>query len=196
MLERTSVTTRFCSSRVGPSGLVASFEPEPLNCSYLRRSVDSNSFRNVVVKEMAVSDSDGETSLQLSPPSEPQTHSTYFERQGPSISVQCATLDSIFESLGRARIDIMKIHVSGAEMTVLKGGLEMIAKSHPTFITVYGRVPWEETPDLLKRLSESYDFYEVVPRPWLLRRVSQIEILAQEWVELCLRPKSPECVDN
>ena len=188
--------TLLFASRVGTSGIVVSFEPEPLNCSYLRRSVDSNSFRNVVVKEMAVSDSDGETSLQLSPPSEPQTHSTYFERQGPSISVQCATLDSIFESLGRARIDILKIHVSGAEMTVLKGGLEMIEKSHPTIITVYGRVPWEETPDLLKRLSESYDFYEVVPRPWLLRRVSQIEILAREWVELCLRPKSPEFLDN
>ena len=145
---------------------------------------------------MAVSDSDGETLLHLSAQSEPQTHSTYFERQGPSINVQCTSLNSVFDSLGRARIDILKIHVSGAEMTVLKGGLDMIEKSHPTIITVYGRVAGEETPDLLKRLSESYDFYEVVPRPWLLRRISQIDILAREWVELCLRPKSPEFLDS
>src|SRR5713226_1468898 len=184
------------ASRVGTSGLVVSFEPEPLNCSYLRRSVDANSFRNVVVKEIAVSDRDGETLLHLSPSSEPQEHSTHFERQGPSINVQCTSLNSVFDSLGRARIDILKIHVSGAEMTVLEGGLDMIEKSHPTIITVYGRVAWKETPDLLKRLSESYDFYEVVPRPWLLRRISQIEILAREWVELCLRPKSPGFLDN
>ncbi len=175
---------------VGPSGTVISFEPEPLNCSYLRRSVELNSFRNVVIEEMALSDKDGKTTLHLSAPSEPQAHSTYFERPGPSLTVPCTSLDNVFDSMRQARINILKIHTSGSEGTILRGGLHMVEKSKPLIITVYGRSSWWETPYLLDRLFESYDFYEVVSRPWLLRGISKFEMLNRDWVQLCLIPKS------
>jgi len=182
--------TLLFASLVGPSRTVISFEPEQVNCSYLRRSVALNSFGNVVIKETALSEHDGETTLHLSPPSEPEAHSTYFERQGRSVSVPCTSLNSVFNSLGRAKIDILKIHVSGAEGIVLKGGLDIIEESQPIIITIYSRLTWAETPSLLDRLFKSYDFYEVVPKPWLLKRVRKFEVLDREWVELCLRPKS------
>lgn len=182
--------TLLFASKVGPTGRVLAYEPEALNYEFLVRSVAENAFSNVITTKMAVGDVEGMIVLHLSSRSHPEAHSIIYNREGPSVEISCTTLDHVAESLNAARIDVMKIHVGGAEPMVLQGGMKMISALRPMIITVYGAEAWKDSTNLLSRLTEMYDLYEVVPRPWLVKRITETQLSNRKWVELFLRPKS------
>lgn len=125
--------TKLFSNLVGEKGQVFSFEPIPeVNC-YLRTNLSSGNIHNVVVHDFALSDSSGKASFSI-----PKfNHSGYNFYEGHltdgdgDITVEVQRLDD----LGIARkISFVKCDVEGAELLVLKGGVDFIAQHRPVFM--------------------------------------------------------------
>ena len=95
--------------RVGDRGSVHAFEPTPKSAAGLRRNVGLNGLTNVVVNEVAVSDTAGEVNLYLDEESAPQNSIVSnvavdrVHRILPSIRVPTVTLDGY--AAGRPALD-------------------------------------------------------------------------------------------
>ena len=117
---------------VGPGGRVVAFEPLPAIADSLRHNVDINGFANVATVEAAVTDFDGNVSIQ--PPSA-RNSGQGFMTTGSSdagISVVAVTLDSMIDKLGAAAL--MLVDVEGHEVSVLRGAAEYIRRFRPPLI--------------------------------------------------------------
>jgi FkbM family methyltransferase len=146
--------TLLLSKMAGHQGLVVAFEPVPNNCDFLRRHVTINSCNNVVVRELALTDFDGSASFD-------PTHSSsqgHLAEQG-SLNVRCARIDSLVAAGEIPPPDIMKIDVEGAEVGVLSGTREVIARNKPViFLATHGEQPQRECCSMLQELG-----YNLVP---------------------------------
>lgn len=114
---------------VSSSGSVFSFEPEPLNYGLLTKNIELNGYSNIKVINMAVSNTIGTTNLYLAALDNGR-HSLYHHQlpETGSALVETTTLDSFFKSKGwPPRIDLVKIDVEGAEITVLDGMTQLMA---------------------------------------------------------------------
>jgi FkbM family methyltransferase len=120
--------TLLAARAVGNKGKVFCFEPEPSNYALLLKNIQENNYNNVVPVQKAVTNTTGPIKLFIA--KDPSGHS--IARDNPhqrSIVVDSITLDEFFT--GREHpIHITKIDVEGAEMAVLKGMSNIIAKNH------------------------------------------------------------------
>jgi FkbM family methyltransferase len=121
---------------VGPAGCVIAFEPVPTNRRVLKRNLATNNFRNVVVRNEAVADRSGESSLFLAewaggaalagsdPP--PDARGT--------MRVRTITIDDLVYRGEIPPPDVVKIDVEGAEYEVLLGMHRVIGEYHPILL--------------------------------------------------------------
>ena len=106
----------------GKEGKVACFEPEPSNCHWIKQSITLNGYQNVALEQAALSNYNGTAELNIGRNS--GEHTLLPDQPGRNfsrITVRAATLDSILESLSITKVDVMKVDVEGAEMSVLEG---------------------------------------------------------------------------
>jgi len=123
--------------RIAPEGHHVAFEPLPAMASALRRS-----FPGTDVREVALSDRAG-TSTFVHVVRDP-AYSGLLERSYPPgtgdvldrITVTLATLDS---EIGDLEPDFIKIDAEGAELQVLRGAVETLARFQPTIWFEHGR---------------------------------------------------------
>jgi FkbM family methyltransferase len=171
-------------------GHVYAFEPEQTNFELLSKSVLVNDLRNVDVYQKALCTKEGLIKLYLSHPMQPQSHSITFQEGKRSINVASTTLDSFWASIGRPKIDFLKIHVGGAEATVLMGATEVLQKAKPLIVTMF--VPDVQTKERLlwDRLVSFYDLYELVNSPFLVKSIEPASLFNLGTIELLLNPKS------
>jgi FkbM family methyltransferase len=113
--------TLLAAKAVGPAGTVISIEPEPENYAYLRASIELNGYRNIRTFALALSDSNGTAKLRLAPKSGAHTLSPDQKIGNNTIPIATATLDSLLDRCGIARVDLIKIDVQGWELQVLRG---------------------------------------------------------------------------
>jgi FkbM family methyltransferase len=119
------------SRLVGPTGTVVAFEPNPENVRRLRRTIELNDLRNVMVRDVALSDHLGESQFFLSGSSSmgsllPGPSGT------PTVHVRTSTID---EELKTVPIpDLVKIDVEGGEDAVLAGATGLIEHHRPELI--------------------------------------------------------------
>ncbi len=122
--------TLHLAKRVGPSGRVFAFEPDPRNASRLRRNVALNAFEGIVeVTEAAVSDRNGSGTFHRSD----ETHSGWGSLAShageiSSIEVATTTLDSFLEARKIERVDFLKADVEGSEIELLRGAERSLEK--------------------------------------------------------------------
>src|SRR5262249_46293166 len=113
--------------RVGPRGRVFAFEPDPANFALLRRNVEMNGYRNVVLSPLAVSDRCGPSRLFLSD-SNTGDHRVYDPADGrPSVGVETVTLDRYFDGYD-GPVDLVKMDIQGAEYGALVGMRGLLAR--------------------------------------------------------------------
>jgi FkbM family methyltransferase len=111
--------TLLASRRVGPSGRVFAFEPDPRNFALLRKNLRANGCTNVHVERKAVSDCSGTIRLYLDKLNKGD-HTIYDVGGRHAIEVGAVRLDDYFSG-SAGKIDLIKIDVQGAEGKVLRG---------------------------------------------------------------------------
>lgn len=149
---------------VGKTGLVISFEPEPTNCKWIRRSIELNGYNNINLYQLALGDENEQTKLFLGKKS--GWHSlrpSLPNSTGAFIEVQKRTLDSIVEEIDHRRIDVIKIDVEGAEQDVLRGAFKTLStnRSIVLFMDLHPQfgIDLAEVYDFLKDLD--FSVYEI-----------------------------------
>jgi FkbM family methyltransferase len=114
------------SLRVGPTGRVFAFEPEPRNFEQLRRRL--RSFPNVTPVQEALAGTDGTATLNLD-----TFHAGHsLVRQPPTgqaMSVPTTTLDSFAQRRGLDGIDVVKLDIEGSELEALSGMTKLLGGS-------------------------------------------------------------------
>ena len=119
--------TLLAARAVGDKGKVFCFEPEPSNYALLLKNIERNSYNNVVLVQKAVTNSTGHVKLFLA--RDPSGHSIGSDNPHQrAILVDSTTLDDFFVCR-EYPIHIIKIDVEGAEMAVLQGMRNIIAKN-------------------------------------------------------------------
>jgi FkbM family methyltransferase len=107
--------------RVGSSGKVVAFEPDPVNFAALKAHVELNNVSDrVELIQAAVGAQDGFVPFQIGRASE--SHISHVPGNDTQM-VRCVRLDTIFSD---SKLDIIKIDVEGYEKEVLKGAVNLI----------------------------------------------------------------------
>jgi FkbM family methyltransferase len=168
---------------VGDGGKVFAFEPDPSNFALLKKNVEANGYKNVVLVQKAVSDKTGQVRLYLSP-TKAVDHRIFDSGDGrQSIAIEAVRLDDYFANFA-GEIAFIKMDVQGAECGVVQGMLNLLQKNHnvkitmefsPTLLQQYGIAP-ADCLNLLTGLG--FELFEIAERekkirpvdiPWLLK---------------------------
>lgn len=125
--------TLLASMLAGEKGSVWAFEPEPTNAAFLRQHMYLNHCSNVHVEELAVSNATGRARFICGKGS-----GTGHLDVGGDMEVRTIRLSEFCEERG-INPDALKIDVEGAEVDVLEGAREVIARSRPViFLSTHG----------------------------------------------------------
>jgi FkbM family methyltransferase len=146
--------TIFASRRVGPSGRVFAFEPNPKNFACLQRQVAAFGCSNVVLVPKGLWHSD--CSMRMSGTGV----SVQLSAEGEH-SVELVALDAEMKRLGVARVDFLKLDIEGAEPEALKGGMKTLMKNCVHLaVACYHDYEGHETRGEIERVlrSAGYDF--------------------------------------
>ena len=150
------IVTDLFKSISGESGFVYSFEMNINNYNFIKGLESSN----CVVENLAVSDSVGKADI-YSHGNDPGDHTsnivgydTSFSKMNIIGSANTTTLDEYFK--GKKKLDYLKIDVEGAELKVIKGGLQTIKKCKYVIIECHFESDWQEIFDFLR--SNELDF--------------------------------------
>jgi FkbM family methyltransferase len=133
---------------VGPTGCVHSFEPNAEVRHRLEHNIRLNSYDNAVVHAEAMAGHTGEVTFYLSTVEENSGISSIVPGAGLGSAqvVPSVTLDDFVLGLPGRRVDLLKMDIEGAELSVIEGGQRVLAS--------------EEAPALL---FESFDVSQLLP---------------------------------
>ncbi|MGD0615984.1 MAG: FkbM family methyltransferase [Verrucomicrobiota bacterium] len=115
----------FCR-RVGPGGKVFAFEPDPFTFEFL--GFNTRSFANKQLTQCAISDNHEPALLHLNPVSGTGNSLLNKVDSSETVSVPCISLDEFLDKAGKPAVDVVKIDVEGAELSVLRGMRQTIAR--------------------------------------------------------------------
>ena len=164
--------TLLAAEVVGADGLVAAFEPRPVNLSYLHKHLRINGCANVEVFNVCVSDRSGTCRLDT-------RYGTGRGRISPDgeLVVEMVCLDDLIRNGRLPPPNLVKIDVEGAEKLVLAGARETISRYLPiVVISTHGEKLHEQCTEAL------------AAQGYRLRTLNAGEIFAEpEW---CI-PDSP-----
>ncbi len=107
--------------RVGPTGHVHAFEPDPHNFALLRRNISANGGEKIITAhQAAVSDQPGHITLYVRP--EHQGDHRIYAPAGSKrlrVDVSATMLDTVFAE--DPRVDVIKLDIQGAEWLAFAG---------------------------------------------------------------------------
>jgi FkbM family methyltransferase len=114
--------------RVGPSGRVYAFEPDPRTRPSLEYNVHANGLTNVAIVPKAASDAAGRRTLYLS---QSAAHSGLAHSMDERSIVGTRTVETvrIDDVVGGQQVDVVKMDIEGNEPAALRGMQETLARS-------------------------------------------------------------------
>ena len=114
--------TLVAANRVGPSGFVHAFEPVSKTFDELQGNVALNKFENVSLRQIGLSDVDGEIEIYGNKEDDSGGNTMFG---GPDHSlievIRTRRGDDMLSELGIEKVHLLKVDVEGAEMHVLRG---------------------------------------------------------------------------
>jgi FkbM family methyltransferase len=122
------------SNLVGNDGSIYAIEPEPQTFSLLIRNLRLNDLNNVLLLNSALSDKTGEAPFYVPKGSTAGSsfHLQHLKAQKikdyTEIKVKVQTFDNLLASSNLRHVDIMKVDVEGAELSVLHGADNSLAE--------------------------------------------------------------------
>ena len=123
------------AQRLAPNGVVHAFEPVPSTYARLARNVALNGLEEVVkTHNIGVGDEERTVSFfvpQFSGSGAASMRNLHPDETCEQVTARIETLDGRFQSIGRNRLDLIKVDVEGAELSVINGGLATISRHKP-----------------------------------------------------------------
>jgi FkbM family methyltransferase len=170
-----SDTVKF--SAMYPHGKIYSFEPSPK--VYPQLVENTKALKNVKCFQLALSDENGTSEFYMSSGDMPSSSSLRKPKEmaiyHPAISfdekvlVQCSTLDAWCKQEKIEKVDFIWIDVQGHELSVFKGGMEVLK----TVKAIHAEVN-------LKELYEGVPLYPEL-REWLKIHGFEVAVEALDW---------------
>jgi FkbM family methyltransferase len=159
--------TLLAGRRVGPLGTVLSIEPNPVALEELRLNVERSHLGNVLLAHTACGDSYDPVRLYLHTESNSSMASLSAANatSGATVDVACTRLDDLCQERGVARVQLVKIDVEGAELSVLRGMERILREMRPVIVLELDPhllAGFGATPDSILALLSACD-YRVVP---------------------------------
>jgi len=122
------------AEKVGVSGRVFAFEPEPSRHGLLEKNIQADGCKQVVSVQKAISNKTGTARLYLDPRHNPGDHRLYDSNDGrDSIVVETVRLDDFFKDKD-SPIHSIKMDIQGAEMAALEGMGDIIKRKDELII--------------------------------------------------------------
>jgi FkbM family methyltransferase len=127
--------TVLLSRLAGERGAVHAFEPVTPNRECLESNLALNACRNVIVSASALGENAGRVAMFLprdavSASLQPHADRADCER----LEADVTTLDAYTAAAGITRLDFLKADVEGAELLLLKGGIDTLRKFKPVLM--------------------------------------------------------------
>ncbi len=135
------------ANRVGPTGKVVVFEPDPHPYGRMRRNLALNGFDWVETHQVALSSESGRMKLFLHDDSignfaNASLNPDNVGRDTPSVEIDVWTIDDYVARNPIARLDAIKLLAQGVEFDVLQGAKATIAKYRPKIFFLYEPSYW------------------------------------------------------
>ncbi len=123
------VYSAIAARKVGLTGRVIAIEPDPTNCTFLKRTKERNKLANLTIINKAAGSTSGEAFLHLCKTNKAD-HRTYdSDKSRAKIRVEMATLDAVVAELQVLQIDLLKIDTQGFEPFVAQGMQELLERN-------------------------------------------------------------------
>lgn len=116
---------RLCAKKIGKTGKIITFEPDPYTRSFLEHNVKNQ--QNITVSPIALSDEDTTAQFHIHPMSGTSNSLIAFEGAARVFDVECKKIDTFIKENPGVKPDFIKIDVEGAELKVLGGMRETVA---------------------------------------------------------------------
>ncbi len=158
------------ASRIGETGQVIAFEPNPVNCDLLRRSIAENGFEDVIaLHPMAVAES--KQTIHFSTAGVDSNGRVINPAEAAAEVVALPTVEAVAldEALaGVERLDVMKLDVEGAEARAWRGMQAVLARHSPVLLFEFSPTLLERTSEVdpaafLEEVSRQYDLFIISP---------------------------------
>lgn len=118
---------------VGRTGRVYAFEPNPDLSACIQQNINLNALENVIVSTTAVADRPGQLSFEIA--QEPALSalttklSPTSSKSARTVHVEATTLDTLWLTLEKPTVDLIKIDVEGAEYLVFQGANALLQQT-------------------------------------------------------------------
>jgi len=160
---------------VGQEGSVYAFEPSPTNFELLRKNVELNGYRNVILEQKAVANKSFKTLLYLSNGS--MDNRIYDPHQNrKSVEVEVISLRDYFSTV-KLNVDFIKCNIQGADFATIQGmsdlidvsqNLKIIVEFDPAMAKEFGSNPVEFIEYMV---GKGFNFYELL---WYNKTINPI----------------------
>ncbi len=149
------------ANRVGPTGRVACFEPDPHPRARLTANLALNGFDFVEVVPAAVSATSGQQTLFLHDASignfaNASLHSENVGQATEGIEIETVSLDDFVARRGLQRLDLVKVLAQGEEINVFRGGEATFRRFRPKVFFLYEPAYWQR---LGVKLADAVGFF-------------------------------------
>lgn len=118
----TGLFTIFASKKVGPTGKIISFEPDPYNNIMLKRNIKLNNLKNVIVIKKGLFSEEATVPFDVqSIGSNIVSLNTPFHNRKTINKIKVTTADKELERLNIKKIDLVTMDIEGAEIEAMAG---------------------------------------------------------------------------
>ena len=163
--------TLLMAQLVGENGKVYSFEPDPVNFQLLKKSVEINGYKNVVLIQKAVSNITNKVKLFLGD-NDSAINRIYDAKLGDakeSIDVESVTIDEYFKENDEL-INFIKIDSEGSEAKIMNGMKQFLSRNQELvmmteFFPFLIKKSGDEPNQYLKSLEKSgFSLYNILDK--------------------------------
>lgn len=129
------IYTIFFAKMVGEKGIVYAFEPEPRNFELLKKNVEINGFKNVILENKAVNDISGIVKMEIA--DNIANHRITKNSSKHTFNIPSVSIDDYFKKKSD-KIDFIKIDTEGHDGYVILGANETLTKNqHVKILTEF-----------------------------------------------------------